>query len=486
MAGNAWFDRLAREVFLALLVLPVSLLHGEAGAQESDRTHLSAAPTPVNGRVETVEGVRVLTVWGTPRERGYAHGRLAGQEIIDLLNRFLSEGRVIGGAAGYERQRMMMGLLTHIAPQYEEELRGMFSGIEAATGGAMEVPALKRKLEYGDLVGINCIPDAARMGCSSFAVWGRMTSDGATLAGRNLDWHRVSALDGAQLVIAHVLPPGERRSWVSVAYPGFIGCLTGMNADGVAVSMHDVHAGRPDARAGFVPRALALRDAIEAAGAARPGEDVAAVLRRRLSAVGNNVPVVFPSTGGSDGAIVVEYDGRTSQTRGVTVRAAAEAGSKSEASADKAVGESAGRAADAADPGRRGPRDENPGRAGANDSGSVTADARNRNGALVNSLICTNHYRLRRSAEPCDRYGDIERALARLAAEGRKLDVAGAWEILSLVDRPTPLARDCVTYHSAVFEPNRLRVHVAFSRGDTPAPRNKPVTLDVARLTRSR
>jgi len=62
------------------------------------------------------------------------------------------------------------------------------------------------------------------------------------------------------------------------------------------------------------------------------------------------------------------------------------------------------------------------------------------------------------------------------------LDIDGAWKILRSVARPSGVVFHLVTYHSVVFEPNKRRMHVAFSKNGRPAPQCEPVTLNIAEL----
>lgn len=385
-------------------------------------TAWAAAPsTPqVHGTLTRVDGVRVLRVWGTPAERGYAQGYLLASDIVTLLDEYLD-----GNVLAYRTVTLPMTRLMRISPEYEAELRGMLTGIESRSGGPANVPSLDRALAYDDLVAINCIPDLALFGCSSFAAWGSMTADGGTLAGRNLDWRRLDALDGSQIVVAYAPWAEQKRlGWVSVTWPGYIGCLTGMNAEGVTVSMHDVRAG-PPTTVGFTPRGLTLRDAIESARAASAVEDVGRVLRGRTSAVGNNVPVAVPHTGKAAASVVFEYDGVLSLSGGVTVR---------------------------------------------------TPDERS-------YQVCTNHYVKRAQRRDCQRFAAIQARLTDLATRDERLDLDGAWEILRTVERPgNGVSLPLLTYQSVVFEPNRRRLHVALSREGRPAPRFKPVTFTVGEL----
>jgi hypothetical protein len=72
--------------------------------------------------------------------------------------------------------------------------------------------------------------------------------------------------------------------------------------------------------------------------------------------------------------------------------------------------------------------------------------------------------------------------LAVLSARRETLDMAGAWGILRSVVRPSEHAPELLTYQSVVFEPNKRRLHVAFSANGRPAAECRTATLDVSEL----
>lgn len=429
----------------AILVIAfVGLRAGDPGRSSPGRTPVAGskggAPAvppdlQLTGQLTQVDGVPVLTLWGSQHERGFAHGYLMAEDIIRLFDGYLRETiRDPEALSNFDKAARQQLKAMHIAPRFMDELRGMFEGVRRRLGGAARVPALNRPLELDDLVAVACIPELARIGCSSFAAWGPLTSDGGTICGRNLDWHRLDTLQSGQMIIAYAAEPeGERLGWLSVTWPGYIGCLTGMNSEGVTVAMHDVFTGPPTAPLGFTPRGFALRDAVESAHAASAGKDVLAILRGRIAAVGNNVPISFPYRGeGKESAIVFEYDGDLTNGYGVTVRRAAK---KSQADGEKTA-----------------------------------------------FLPCTNHYRKRGRPESCDRFEKIDRRLNEISLSGQLMGVEDGWDILrSVACLPGPKQR-IQTYHSVIFEPNSGRMHVAFSTPDRAAPDNKPVTLVISEL----
>jgi len=424
----------AQSVRLMLRVLLVLAVFGPVVRADAPK------PPTIDGRLTTVDGIAVLTVWGTPHERGFAHGHFLAPGLIALLDAYLADTELSGGPARYEATTQLVPLMMKIRPVYQEELRGLLAGVESRLGGKTTVPRLGRKLAIRDLVTVNCIPDSAGFGCSSFVAWGRLTADGDTISGRNLDWNVSDALLEGQVVVVHVPEAGNGTlAWVSVGWPGLIGCLTGMNAEGVTVSMHDSWGGEPAGTMGFTPRALALREALETAKPGTAQADILAVFRKRTVAVGNNVGVALPHRAGEAGAsapsIVFEYDGVTMRTGGVTVR----------------LPEPAGK-------------------------------SRRRGGAYQ---VTTNHYRQRAEPERCGRYKKIRRALGAAEKSSEPIDIAAAWRILSSVAQPGRRDGGLATYHSVVFEPDKLKMHVALTAGGKPAPDCKHVTLDIAALIKS-
>jgi len=345
----------------------------------------------------------------------------------------------------------MRGLMK-LPPADLEELRGMLAGIERRLDGKTTVPRLGRALTLDDLIAVNCIPDAAGLGCSSFAAWGQCTLYGETIAGRNLDWFSMPAMRNSQIVLA-VIPAKDEKAaaWLTVTWPGLVGCLTGMNEHGVTVSMHDADTGPLPSDMKPTPRALILREAIQAAHEISVQKDIISVLSRHRTLVANIIPVAAPmpiqreSFLNKDGEVfivkpaelfyeppswVFEYNGHLKKSPGECVRSPATtmvAGWVSPAEFFQ---------------------------------------------------IATNHFRLCDSPARCDRYESLEKGLSEFSADGRRLKVDDAWNLLAGVSVKGRLT----TYHSVVCEPNRLKLHVSFCTAAESAPTAKRVDLDVAAL----
>src|SRR5262245_42575568 len=195
----------------------------------------------VKGTLGVEKGVRVLRVWGTPRDMGYAHGFLLASEILEGFESYVVYSPVVGGPRNYEsrivpRVRRQMQFL----PEYGAELAGMLEGIRASLGDAARVPALGRPIDLIDLEVLNTYGDWYQFACSSFSAWGSLTPDGETITARNFDFPPAPILETTQLLMAYAPADRARKRWVNIAFPGVIGVISGRNEDAVAMFVHDV------------------------------------------------------------------------------------------------------------------------------------------------------------------------------------------------------------------------------------------------------
>lgn len=308
---------------LALLLscLLAAPLHAEDKAT-------SPAPAPathvaVTGRYEVIGTHRVLTLWGTPRERGFAQGYLLGEQVV--------------AGIAHDFERIMKPFLpmyealvkTTVVPKFNfteretAELEGLFEGLKARLPKEkLRIEALDRAFELVDLKALNTFGDWYGLGCSSLAVWGELTADGQPLVGRNFDFPAFDLVLAHQYIAVRAAEDGAQGS-VGVSYPGCIGTLTGMNAAGVFVAIHDVRI-KPDMKKALrpnVPRLLAVRRILETAKGAGACAQARDLVRRWPTLYGNNLMVVAPRSGeGAPCAAVLEYDCREDLDGGCTMR----------------------------------------------------------------------------------------------------------------------------------------------------------------------
>ena len=87
----------------------------------------------------------------------------------------------------------------------------------------------------------HALQDLALVGCSSFAAWGDRTEDGKIIIGRNFDFY--VGTEFAKNKIIAFIKPEQGHNFMSVTWGGFIGVLSGMNDQGLTVT---INAGKSD------------------------------------------------------------------------------------------------------------------------------------------------------------------------------------------------------------------------------------------------
>ncbi|SFN72427.1 Acyl-coenzyme A:6-aminopenicillanic acid acyl-transferase [Capnocytophaga haemolytica] len=82
----------------------------------------------------------------------------------------------------------------------------------------------------------HALQDLMLVGCSSLAVWGDYTADGQLLIGRNFDFYLSD--DFATERIVRFVRPDKGIPFMSYAWGGMVGVLSGMNLEGLTVTIN--------------------------------------------------------------------------------------------------------------------------------------------------------------------------------------------------------------------------------------------------------
>jgi predicted choloylglycine hydrolase len=82
----------------------------------------------------------------------------------------------------------------------------------------------------------HAVQDLAMVGCTSFAVWGDKSEDGKLILGRNFDFYVGDAF--AKDKIVAFINPKEGYPFMMLTWPGMIGVCSGMNAEGLTVTIN--------------------------------------------------------------------------------------------------------------------------------------------------------------------------------------------------------------------------------------------------------
>lgn len=82
----------------------------------------------------------------------------------------------------------------------------------------------------------HALQDLALVGCSSFAAWGEKSEDGNLILGRNFDFYVNDAF--AKDKIVAFIKPKTGHPFMMVTWPGMIGAVSGMNQEGLTVTIN--------------------------------------------------------------------------------------------------------------------------------------------------------------------------------------------------------------------------------------------------------
>ena len=240
--------------------------------------------------------LRTLEIWGDPQERGRRHGQTLGGDIR-LLRRgiltYLARISLYAGALPLYGlfQWLARGFWPYIPPHLQQEMAALAAGAEVSLGGILL---------------LNGVDDLANNSprCSALAVGEDRAAQGAYLMGRNLDYP-VFTEYLARFQTLFLISPHRGQRLASLAWPGYVGVCTGINASGVALAQ--LSAMSRDRTLKGTPAALRFRQALE------DGDTVAEVAERVLKApgtIGNNLMLCGPNE-----ALVLEISARQGAVR---------------------------------------------------------------------------------------------------------------------------------------------------------------------------
>jgi isopenicillin-N N-acyltransferase-like protein len=235
-----------------------------------------------NAELRHVDGIPLLTVRGTPEEIGAAVGSLAlkpGRRMADYPDDLLR-------AFWLRPLRWpILQIGRRLARRFPDDYRREMEAMCAAAG-----------LDHDRAVLGNTFYDVKKVAfCSALLVTAARSSTGGPLLGRNLDYPPLGYADEYSLVTVY-RPCGARHAFVSVGFPGMVGCLSGMNDAGLTVAVMEAYQVRRGVRRldlSGLPFALCFRRLLEECSCV---EEALAALRR-MKRLGLNSLVVADRDG---------------------------------------------------------------------------------------------------------------------------------------------------------------------------------------------
>lgn len=222
--------------------------------------------TSTNTAGETVEDfvsvTRLSLVGDSSKERGYAHGFLMRNEIIEFsgpkldkyfmdlvldldisqfpepVQSILRVIQVKGALAAPEAIRKALAWVWQKQEQYTpqyliDEMDGIAEGLCAAAPAAdCNVTQWAETIKE-----VNMLPELIRMACTAYGAWGPATpADTELVQVRALDFGTGPFANYTVIQVQHLSAAEQGQSFVAVSFPGFAGVITGVSQNGIGIS----------------------------------------------------------------------------------------------------------------------------------------------------------------------------------------------------------------------------------------------------------
>jgi len=210
--------------------------------------------------------MRIIRVWGSHEERGFAYGYLSGEEITSMFVSYVKPS--FGTFYNTARNIIAEGKDIAIDSLYQVEAKAVIEGMNLAGTNPTN-------LDFIDILVGNSFLDIKAMlslenneGCSSLMSWGDATAgtslEGKSVITRHLDWTTSSILTPLQVMAIHIPSETDEQPWISIGFAGMISALSGLNAS-VAVFQHVMNdfSSSPIHNQAYEPIWFSMRKALE-------------------------------------------------------------------------------------------------------------------------------------------------------------------------------------------------------------------------------
>jgi isopenicillin-N N-acyltransferase like protein len=239
----------------------------------------------------------VMHLYGNATERGYAHGQLFAEKIVDFVENELPQYykqeiaglnlgglpkwlqniiKSIGKGASGEVAKIALGYILKTQRKYLEASKAnVFDEMSAiARGVCSKIPNTKSNAcKNGDATNlintieqVNMLPELIRMQCSMMGAWGESTAAGKLLQLRTLDFGGGPFGNRTMLIVNHPEKTSGNPAFATVGFPAFVGAVTGFSENiGLCEKVDDVTKPKPVPKGSYNGQAdsFVIRDVIE-------------------------------------------------------------------------------------------------------------------------------------------------------------------------------------------------------------------------------
>ena len=235
---------------IAIAVLACVWLHATADLGEPEFVPSQVPVVQVNDSLRRwgssslridPDGLYEMRVCGGPFERGEAIGKL-GEDLLYQQEKAFAD-KLFEMVPSSRYRAFLHYFITifnrrmgaSVPLEYRQEIKAMSA---SCTHEFDEFGSpYERQMQYHSAHDIgHVMQDYMLVGCTSFAVWGRESADSSLLMARNFDFYMGEEFARNKLVLFE--KPDSGYAYVSVTWPGMLGVVSGMNTQGLAVTIN--------------------------------------------------------------------------------------------------------------------------------------------------------------------------------------------------------------------------------------------------------
>lgn len=178
---------------------------------------LNSLQATAEPQIEKQGAQHILRLKGSPYAMGYAHGSALKETVALNVKRF---NQIIQANSDLPKIKSFLAalpdILEYVPEDYKQEMKGLADGSQ---------------LPYDQIVMLNLFPEMFH--CTGMTVAGRATQNKELYHVRVLDYAVGQDLQDTAVLL--IVEPEGKIPFLNVSYAGFIGCITGMNAERIAL-----------------------------------------------------------------------------------------------------------------------------------------------------------------------------------------------------------------------------------------------------------
>ncbi|WP_426669417.1 C45 family autoproteolytic acyltransferase/hydrolase [Mucilaginibacter sp. McL0603] len=209
-------------------------------------------------------GLYELYVEGQPFERGVINGKLTKEQVVKQEDYFTSQivkmvpSKFYRSFLKYFVAWFNRDLSKNVTEEYKEEIYGIS---QSASDKYKYIGSnYQRIFNYHGAHDIgHALQGMALVGCTSFGTWDARSQDGTMIIGRNFDFYVND--DFARDKIVAFYNPAQGYKFMTVTWGGFIGAVSGMNEQGLSITINAAKSTLPTGAA--TPVSLVAREILQ-------------------------------------------------------------------------------------------------------------------------------------------------------------------------------------------------------------------------------